>query len=144
MHYMTHRSNWMQKHKFGITQPGCTRMPTDPTGRKAQVWRNVSLCAFYGIRTGPTRGWKILRWCFAPRTHRSALRYPQIPLDAKTQVWCNMSRCTFYGNCIGPTRAWKIVHRCFAPRMHVIPDFSKKTKYSSHVYWGSFVPHTWT
>jgi hypothetical protein len=76
MHYVTHRSHWMQKYKFGVTCPDAlswdphyahpsmknsvsvsyathtperTMWPKDPTGYKNKVWHNVSRCAFYGI-----------------------------------------------------------------------------------------------
>jgi hypothetical protein len=60
-------------------------------------------------------GMKIVRRTFAPQTHQNALCDPQIPPNAKTHVRCNVS---------------------------VIPDFASKTKYSSHVCPGSFIPHT--
>jgi hypothetical protein len=116
MHYVTRRSHRMQKHKFPV------------------MWPNT---LFYGIRTEPTRAWKIMRRHFTPRPHPNALCDPPIDSDAKTQVRRNMSRCEFYGIYTGPTWAWKIVRRCFMPRTHlnalcdmqIAPDAKTQVRY---------------
>jgi hypothetical protein len=69
---------------------------------KIHIRRNVSDTLFYGIRTGPTQAWKIVRRRFTPQTHRNALRDPQIPLDTKTHVRRNVSRRTCSSNCAFP------------------------------------------
>jgi hypothetical protein len=41
-----------------------------PPYAKTQAGRNLSRRAFYGIRTNPTRVWKIVRRRFTPQTYR--------------------------------------------------------------------------
>jgi hypothetical protein len=111
MHYVTHRSHQMWKHKFGITWPGmlswkpyrsqasmkssastfrgpdtpkCTTWPAYPT-----KWKNTNLAShiparFCGIWTGPTWAWKIVPRHFVARMHQNAACDTQIPPDAKT------------------------------------------------------------
>jgi hypothetical protein len=68
MHYVAHRSHWMQKHMFGVTCPGVVFMETAP---------------------GPP-SLKIVRPDFALQMHRNALRDPHIPPDKnlKFNVTC--------------------------------------------------------
>jgi hypothetical protein len=54
--------------------------------QKTQIWRKVSRRVFCGICTGASRARKIMRRCFAHRTHRKALRDPLIPTDAKKSL----------------------------------------------------------
>jgi hypothetical protein len=77
MHYVTHRSHQMHKHKFGV--------------------RCCSVL-FCGIRTSPTGSSIIVHRHFMPRTQQNALQDQHIALDAKTQVQHKMSRCAFCGN----------------------------------------------
>jgi hypothetical protein len=60
------------------------RDPQVTTNAKTKFWCNVSRRALWGIHTGLTRAWKIMRRRFTPETHQNALRDPQIPPDAKT------------------------------------------------------------
>jgi hypothetical protein len=83
MHYVTHRSHRMQKHKFGVMCPGALFVKSvsvqpehekecinvswpGPTGmhymtrishrmQKTQVEHNVCWCSFCQIRISPTR-----------------------------------------------------------------------------------------
>jgi hypothetical protein len=72
MHYVTHRSHRIQKHKFGVMCPGRLFVESVPV---------------------PPEQKKIARRCFTSRMHRNALRVPQIPLDAKHKfgVMCTVA-----------------------------------------------------
>jgi hypothetical protein len=96
----------------------CTTWPSNPTGWKTQVRRNMSRCSFCVVHTGLTPPKKIVRRHFTALMHRNALCAPQIPPDAETQVWRNMPQRPFCGIRSSPTREWKIVCQCFTPPMH--------------------------
>jgi hypothetical protein len=133
MHHVTHRSHWMQKHKFGVTCPCALFMKSTlgplehekecvdvscPRGtrmhymsrrfHRMQEQKFTVTCPgtlFSGNNIWPTRARKIVRRCFAPQIQRKALRDPHIRLEGKTQVQRNMSQHTICGNGTGPIRA---------------------------------------
>jgi hypothetical protein len=62
MHYVTHRSHWMQKHKFGVMYPGALFVESIPVRHEHEkksdpVWR---LYRPLGGLPCDVRQWKVL------------------------------------------------------------------------------------
>jgi hypothetical protein len=85
---------------------------------KPQVQRNVSRCAFYENRIGPTQAWKIVH----DIAHSGCIGMHYLTRTShrmqKIEVRCNVSQCAFFGNRTVPTRARKIAHQHFEPPAH--------------------------
>jgi hypothetical protein len=90
----------------------------DRIGCKTQVWQNVSHHDFCGIRTGPTKAWKIVHQDFMPWMHLNIVRDPQITPVTNTQARCNVLRRASCWTHTRPTWKRKVVHQRFVLRTH--------------------------